>query len=41
MGFTSLNIHVEIHKIHIEGNAISIGNFNLLIIIFQSQKFQN
>jgi hypothetical protein len=34
MGFASLNIHVEIHKIHFEGNAILIGNFNFFKNIF-------
>jgi hypothetical protein len=32
MGFASLNIHVEIHKIHIEGSATPIRNLNLFSI---------
>jgi hypothetical protein len=33
MGFASLNIHVEIHKIHNKSSAILIGNLNLFSII--------
>jgi hypothetical protein len=33
MGFASLNIHVEIHKIHIKSIAIPIKKFNLFSII--------
>jgi hypothetical protein len=38
MGFASLNIHVEIHKIHIEGDAIPIGNLNLFFNLFSITK---
>jgi hypothetical protein len=36
MGFASLNIHDEIHKIHIEGSAI--GNINLFLNLFSITK---
>jgi hypothetical protein len=38
MGFASLNIHVEIHKIHIEGNPIPIGDLNLFLNLFSITK---
>jgi len=38
MGFASLNIHVEIHKIHVEGSAIRIGNLNLFLNLFSITK---
>jgi hypothetical protein len=38
MGFASLNIHVEIHKIHIEGSTILIENLNLFLNLFSITK---
>jgi hypothetical protein len=34
MGFASLNIHVEIHKIHIKSIAMPIRNLNLFLNLF-------
>jgi hypothetical protein len=39
MGFASLNIHVKIHKIHIESNAIPIGSLYLFLNLFSITKF--
>jgi hypothetical protein len=38
MGFASLNIHVGIHKIHIEDITILITNLNLLLNLFSITK---
>jgi hypothetical protein len=38
MGFASLNIHVEIHKIHIKSITIPIKNFHLFLNLFSVTK---
>jgi hypothetical protein len=38
MGFASLNIHVEIHKIHIKSIAIPINFLNLFVNLFSITK---
>jgi hypothetical protein len=38
MGFTSLDIHLEIHKIHIKSIAILIRNHNLILNLFLNTK---
>jgi NADPH-dependent 7-cyano-7-deazaguanine reductase QueF-like protein len=39
MGFASLNIHVEIHKIYIKNMVIPIKKFNLFLNLFSNTKF--